>query len=1354
MAAHDPSKQGLLGSTSTEHHVDYSSDSDDNVNVNTTPKRPAHRQKQQRTRRTQPTNPTLPTFQPLPTRKSWLARRSRYCLIFAAFGLILFVILLVGGGLGYKAALQEPPYGLSPPWYPSPKGGIAGTWYESYQKAAKLVSKMTLAEKVNITTGVGWQMGLAVGTTAPAVLVGFPALQLQDGPLGIRNADNITAFPAGITVGATWNRQLMYARGKAHAIEARAKGVNAILGPCVGPLGRMPAGGRNWEGFGSDPYLQGIAGAETIKGIQSEGVMATVKHFIANEQEHFRQPWEWGLPNAISSNVDDRTLHELYAWPFGDAVKAGVASVMCSYNMVNNSYACGNSKLLNGILKDELGFQGFVMSDWLAQRAGVSTALAGLDMTMPGDGLRWANGKSLWGKELSKAVLNGSVPVERMDDMATRVVAAWYQMGQDNEEKWPRDKGPNFSSWTNDQMGVVSPGSPTEQETVVVNQFVDVQANHSVIARQVAAEGTVLLKNEGPVLPLSRAGLRKRQDANDTSDRVKIGIFGEDAGPIPGGPNSCPDRGCNQGTLGSGWGSGAVEFPYLVTPVEALRKQFDSSEVELHEHLSNQLPFSLSEKAVIDDLDLCLVFVNADAGEGFKAWENVRGDRPDLFLQKNGDALIQEVAARCGGGFSDVVVVIHAVGPVVMERWIDLPQIKAVVFANLPGEESGNALVDVLFGHVNPSGHLPFTIGKSLEDYGPGGQVLYLPNGVVPQQNFSEGLYVDYRWFDKKGITPRFEFGYGLSYTPFELGNATVKTIRPKSALPFPRLDDLVEPPTYSTDIPPVEEVLWPEGDKEVRKLDKYIYPYLSAEEAHNAVASRKGGRKYPYPDGYDTPAPLSQAGGDEGGNPELWAVYAKVTVDVRNTGKAAGAVVPQLYLSYPDVPKESANGPGQVDFPVKVLRGFDKVYLEAGKSAKVEFNLTRRDLSYWDVEVQNWVMIMEGEYTFHSGDSDWQPPLHLTPSRQSSPGLDREAVHTLQEWPPQHAQQPPASASRSSSSSLQYSLQETPPFDFDFSCDFLSDYDFLHQQQQQDFNWADPLLFPDQQDLTSLAFPISTTTTTTTPTTCDTAPTSTTVSPFAPSLPLSVTPSPLLADTNDIFQQQGWADPSPSAPPQPPMHLSLDHHHLSSDDPYAAASLSHVTDTLSTTMGLTMPSGRNTTTLGMDMYRTASNNSGSSSNNMGYSQLNATISSSSRDHSTTPPTSQSSGSTSPTASTSHHGHGGQGHLYPGLTLPSPVDASSKPKRGRPPGPKKRALSPGIAAEAELTDSEDIMIKRQRNNIAAKKYRQKKIDRIQELEEEVDQIKKEREELRLMLAKRDAEVGMLREMLAMAKQGR
>lgn len=253
-------------------------------------------------------------------------RRSKCLLITLGVLIILWSILAGGGFFIYKKAPND---GQSPPWYPSPRGGTVGTWKDSYAKAAKLVEQMTLPEKVNVTTGTGWMMGLAVGQTGAVERLGFPSLALQDGPLGLRFADNATAFPAGLTIGATWNKELMYRRGQAHGKEAREKGVNVLLGPCVGPLGRMPAGGRNWEGFASDPYLQGIAAARTIMGIQGEGVVATIKHFIGNEQEHFRQSFEWGLPNAMSSNMDDRTLHEVYLWPFADAVKAGVGSV-CS----------------------------------------------------------------------------------------------------------------------------------------------------------------------------------------------------------------------------------------------------------------------------------------------------------------------------------------------------------------------------------------------------------------------------------------------------------------------------------------------------------------------------------------------------------------------------------------------------------------------------------------------------------------------------------------------------------------------------------------------------------------------------------------------------------------------------------------------------------------------------------------------------------------------------------------------------------------------------------------------------------------------------------------------------------------
>ena len=841
------------------------------------------------------------------------------------------------------------------------------SWQESYQKAEAMVKEMTLVEKVNVTTGTGWMSNMCVGTTGPAYRVGFPSLCLQDGPLGLRFVDHSTAFPAALTVGATWNRDLMYRRGRAHGLEARLKGVNVLLGPSMGPLGRMPAGGRNWEGFGSDPVLQGVAAALTIKGIQDEGIIATAKHYIANEQEHFRQSFEWGLPNAMSSNVDDRTLHELYLWPFADSVRAGVASVMCSYNMVNNSYACANSKLLNGMLKDELGFQGFVQSDWLAQRSGVASALAGLDMTMPGDGLRWMNGDSLWGPHLTRAALNGSLPMERLDDMVTRTVAAWYQLGQDDKSRWSApppegDGGPNFSSWIDEEEGLIHP-STNDKTTAVVNKFLDVQGEgkdfHGRLAKEIAAEGTVLVKNEDNLLPLSRDGWSGEgipNGATDLQTKYRVGIYGEDAGPGKG-PNVCPDRGCNQGTLGSGWGSGAADFPYLVTPLKALESAFDLDSVNLTVSLTNELQAKGSASDP-ENQDLCIVFINADAGEGYIASDGIRGDRNDLYPQKGGDKLVQKVAKACGAGYRPTIVVVHAVGPVVLERWIDLPGVKAVLLANLPGEESGNALVDVLFGEIDASGRLPYTVGKSLDDYGPGGQILYYPNAAIPQQNFTEGLYIDYRHFDKHAITPRYEFGFGLSYTSFDISDLRLTTLKPKSSLPDPRPEGL-PPPSYPTTVPDAATALFPTG---FRKLKGYIYPYI------NSVSEIKHG-SYPYPSGYSTPQPPSPAGGGEGGNPSLYDIHVVVNVTVTNTGMRTGKEVVQLYLSFPEEVVDAETGE-KVDFPEKVLRGFEKVEVGVGESKVVSIGLTRRDLSWWCGRRGNWVMPTEGKFVVRVGRS------------------------------------------------------------------------------------------------------------------------------------------------------------------------------------------------------------------------------------------------------------------------------------------------------------------------------------------------------------------------------------------------
>jgi len=264
---------------------------------------------------------------------------------------------------------------------------------------------------------------------------------------------------------------------------------------------------------------------QTVQGLQDAGIIATAKHYILNEQEHFRQLGDTpGFPNvpAISSNLDDRTMHEIYLWPFAEAVRAGVGSIMCSYNQVNNSYACQNSQLLNGLLKDELDFQGFVMSDWGAQHTGTASALAGLDMTMPGSTSLTYGVTSFWGDNLTLAVLNGSVPLSRVNDMVTRIMAAYYLVGQDQD--YPNDM---FSSWTLQTNGYYYYAA--KEGYGLVNAHLDVRDNHGDVNVGLAADSIVLLKNVNNTLPLNKP--------------KQIGIFGSDAGPGIGGPNQFSDRG-------------------------------------------------------------------------------------------------------------------------------------------------------------------------------------------------------------------------------------------------------------------------------------------------------------------------------------------------------------------------------------------------------------------------------------------------------------------------------------------------------------------------------------------------------------------------------------------------------------------------------------------------------------------------------------------------------------------------------------------------------------------------------------------------------------------------------------------
>jgi beta-glucosidase len=226
-----------------------------------------------------------------------------------------------------------------------------------------------------------------------------------------------------IHVGALWNWSLVYDRAFYLGREFKAKGINVALGLVVGPLGRLATGGRNWEGFLNDPYLAGSLVAPTVEGIQ-QLVIVCMKHYITNEQETNRQPFLAGiipglLMQVVLSNLDDKTIYELYLWPFYDAVKAGLGSIMCSYNCINKSYVCQNSKVLNGLLKTELGFEGFVVSDWYVQYTGVASANAGLDMVM-------LSLVYFGSDQLAIVVQNGLVNLIRLDDMATRILASWY----------------------------------------------------------------------------------------------------------------------------------------------------------------------------------------------------------------------------------------------------------------------------------------------------------------------------------------------------------------------------------------------------------------------------------------------------------------------------------------------------------------------------------------------------------------------------------------------------------------------------------------------------------------------------------------------------------------------------------------------------------------------------------------------------------------------------------------------------------------------------------------------------------------------------------------------------------------
>jgi beta-glucosidase len=614
---------------------------------------------------------------------------------------------------------------------------------------------------------------------------------------------------------------------------------------------------------------------------------------------------------------------------------------MCSYQQINNSYACQNSKTLNGLLKGELGFQGFVMSDWQAQHAGAASAVAGMDMSMPGDTV-FNSGLSFWGGNLTVAVLNGTVPAYRIDDMAMRIMAAFFKVGQTVEGLGPI----NMDSWTSDTHGFLH--ASVSDGWQQVNWHVDVQADHGNLIREIGGKSTVLLKNEG-ALPLKKPKF--------------LAVIGEDAGPNPLGPNGCGDRGCNKGTLAMGWGSGTANFPYLSTPLEALNQQAIEDHTRLEAVLDNYASDTISA-LVKQDSVTALVFVNADSGEGYIAIDDNEGDRKNLTLWGSGDELIKNVSSIC----NNTIVVIHSVGPTLVTDWYDSPNVTAILWAGLPGQESGRSIVDVLYGKVNPAARTPFTWAAKREDYG--ADVLYTPNNGngAPQQDFTEGIFVDYRALDKAKIKPIFEFGFGLSYTSFKYANIKIEK---KGAGQYkPTTGKTEKAPTFGNFSRHIEDYAFPSS---IRYIREYIYPFFNTTSSLKAASADpeygQTAEEFLPPGALDSDAQNLQAAApaptdQPGGNRLLWDELYIITAEVTNTGAVVGDEVPQLYVSL--------GGPD--DAPV-VLRGFDRVRIDPGQTVTFRAPLTRRDLSNWDVAAQDWVVSKYSKTVF-VGPSSRNLPL------------------------------------------------------------------------------------------------------------------------------------------------------------------------------------------------------------------------------------------------------------------------------------------------------------------------------------------------------------------------------------------
>ena len=603
------------------------------------------------------------------------------------------------------------------------------------KRADLVISQMTLDEKISLLHGLGSRMFESPGSQPPTrslggagyipgiPRLGIPDLQMADAAVGVRHGSVFgrysTALPSGASEASSWDLKVAHEYGALIGQELRDQGFNMSLGGGI-DLIREPRNGRIFEYKGEDPILAGKLVGEEMKAEQEQGVIGDIKHYALNDQENGR--------SFVNVKIDKRAMRESDLLAFEIGVKnSGAGAVMCSYNLVNGDYACENSYLLHDVLKKDFGFQGFVLSDWGATHSTVKAAMAGLDLEMPGD--------DFFGDALQKAVESGEVPTSRLDDMVHRILRSEFVVGLFDE-----------------QLGRRVPD--------IFKGF--------AVARSVAEQGSVLLKNTHGQLPLSASRLRSIAVIGSHTD---VGVLsgGGSAQVDPPGGNAVPPPPPAAGAPRTD-DRNPVWFPS--SPLKAIRAKATNAKVEYNAGIDPVAAANLARGS-----DIAIVFVNQPASEG--------RDEPSLSLPDNQDALVSAVAAAN----PHTIVVLETGGPVTMP-WVD--SVSAVLEAWYPGIKGAEAIASILFGDVNPSGKLPMTFPRSEADL-PHPQLADQPapgpddlKPMSPGEPFqtntrkfdiddNEGPKVGYKWYDAEGKEPLFPFGYGLSYASFSYSHIEVK---------------------------------------------------------------------------------------------------------------------------------------------------------------------------------------------------------------------------------------------------------------------------------------------------------------------------------------------------------------------------------------------------------------------------------------------------------------------------------------------------------------------------------------------------------------------------------------------------